>query len=330
MITNVTDSRHALPLRLAVALLALALAACGSSAPAANTAGGNQAIDLRIGYQRGGVWSLLKAKQTLEQHFGQRVNITWTLFPSGPPLLEAMNANSIDIGSTGETPPIFAQAAGTPLRYVAYQDGDGSGSAIIVPKDSPIRRGTDLKGKKVVFTKASSANLLIVKALQKIGLTYADIEPVFLQPPEARAAFQGGSVDAWVIWNPFLAAAKQELGARELINGADVARTKGYVLAVDTFVDQHPDILYETIEAARQANEWGYNNRDQYAQILEKETGVKAAVWQATFSSELLNYNFIDDQTIAYQQDVATIFFDLKLIPKRLDIRASAWVPEQN
>src|SRR5262245_10122816 len=100
MTTSVTDSRHALPLwrSLALLVLALALAACGSVAPASTS--GNQAIELRIGYQRGGVWSLLKAKQTLEQHFGDRVKVMWTLFPSGPPLLEAMNANSIDIGST--------------------------------------------------------------------------------------------------------------------------------------------------------------------------------------------------------------------------------------
>jgi sulfonate transport system substrate-binding protein len=316
--------------RLVLPLLALALAACGSSAPAASTsADSHQATDLRIGYQRGGIWSLLKAKQTLEQHFGQRVKVTWTLFPSGPPLLEAMNAGSIDIGSTGDTPPIFAQAAGTPLRYVATQSGNGAGSAIIVPKDSPIRTVEDLKGKKVAFTKGSAANLLIVRALRKFKLDYADIEPVFLQPSDARAAFQGGSIDAWAIWNPFLEAAKQELGAREVINGVDVSRTRGYVLAVDAFVEQHPDILRETIEEVRKANTWAFENRDEYAQVLEKETGIAVDVWKAGFTNEFVDYGFMDEDAIQYQQDVASIFYTLQLIPKQLDIRKSVWTPDQ-
>jgi sulfonate transport system substrate-binding protein len=240
-----------------------------------------------------------------------------------------MNAGSIDIGSTGETPPIFAQAAGTPLRYVASISGSGAGQAIIVPKDSPIQQVSDLKGKKIAFNKASSAHLMLVKALQKFGLSYADIEPIFLAPPEARAAFQGGSVDAWVIWNPFLEAAKQELGARELINGVDVARTKGYILASNTFVEQHPEVLRSTIEETQKANQWADQNRDAYAETLQTETGIKASIWKAGFSSEFANYAFIDKEAIDYQQGVATIFYDLKLIPKSLDIRAATWTPDE-
>jgi len=327
----VSGASHPKRTRLAVLLLALALTltACGGSTSTAGVAGSGQAIELRVGYQRGGVWTLLKAKQTLEQRFGDRVKVSWILFPAGPQLLEAMNAGSIDIGSTGETPPIFAQAAGTPLRYVASISGSGAGQAIIVPKDSPIQQVSDLKGKKVAFNKASSAHLMLVKALEKFGQSYGDIEPVFLAPPEARAAFQGGSVDAWVVWNPFLEAAKQELGARELINGLDVARTKGYILAANTFVEQHPDILHSTIEETQKANQWAYENRDAYAETLQKETGIKAEIWKASFTSEFVNYTFIDKEAIDYQQGVATIFYDLKLIPKSLDIRAATWIPEQ-
>lgn len=312
-------ARLALPL-----LLALVLTACGSAAST-----GGAPTELRIGYQRGGIWSLLKAQGTLEKHFGDQVKITWTLFPSGPPLLEALNANSVDVGSAGDTPPIFAQAAGTPLRYVAAQSGNGAGSAIIVPNNSAIQNLQGLKGKKVAFTKGSASNLLIVRALRKVGLDYRDIEPVYLQPPEARAAFQGGSIDAWVIWNPFLEAAKQELGAREIINGADVSRTKGYILARDTFVAQHPALVRELIEQAQQANQWAYHNRDAYAEVLQQETGIAVAIWKAGFTTEFVNYELINDEAVAYQQDVADIFYELKLIPNKLDIRSVVWTPEQ-
>jgi len=47
-----------------------------------------------------------------------------------------------------------------------------------------------------------------VKALEKAGVKYSEIEPVFLAPADARAAFERGAVDAWVIWDPFQAAAE--------------------------------------------------------------------------------------------------------------------------
>lgn len=297
--------------------------ASSASDDAAASAG--EKIELRIGYQRGGEWTLVKANGTLEKRLGPDVTVTWTLFTSGPPLLEAMNAGAIDIGSTGETPPIFAQAAGTPLLYLAYRQGSGAGSGFLVPADSPVQTLQDLRGKKIAFAKASSSHLLIIKALQKEGLTYSDIEPVFLQPPEARAALQGGSVDAWVVWNPFFEAAVQELGARIVVDGADVAPTKGYVLGRDEFVLQHEDIARVVIEELIAAQRWSKENTEEYAAILEKETEIAAEVWLAAFNRETPEYRFIDEEAVAHQQGVADIFYNLELIPEPLVIANTVW-----
>ena len=68
---------------------------------------------LRIGYQKYGTLVLLKAKGTLEKRLAEQgVKVTWTEFPGGPQLLEGLNVGSVDFGVTGETPPVFAQAAG--------------------------------------------------------------------------------------------------------------------------------------------------------------------------------------------------------------------------
>lgn len=286
-------------------------------------------IEVHVGYQRGGIWTVLKARQLIEARF-PNVTTTWTLFPAGPQLLEALNVGAVDIGATGETPPIFAQAAGTPLVYVSYQEGNGAGSAVIVPEGSPIKTVADLKGKKVAFNKASSAHLLIVRTLEKFGLSYADIEPVFLAPPEARAAFQGGSVDAWVIWNPFLEAAKQELNAQVLISGEEVSPTKGYTLASRTFVDAHPDIVKGIIEELRAAQDWAYANQDEYAQIQSEDTGLDVAIWKNSFQSEPQQIYFIDDDAIEYQQKVADVFYNLELIPEQLVIKDAVWIGGEN
>ncbi len=150
---------------------------------------------VRIGFQKYGKLVLLKSKGTLEgklKPLGYKV--VWTEFPAGPQLLEALNVGAIDFGNTGEAPPIFAQAAGAPLVYVAHEPPAPEGEAILVPKDSPIKSVADLKGKKVALNKGSNVHYLLVKALEKAGVKYSDIEPVFLAPADARAAFERGSV----------------------------------------------------------------------------------------------------------------------------------------
>ena len=153
---------------------------------------------VRVGYQKYGKLVLLKGKGTLEEKLRPLgYEVTWTEFPSGPPLLEALNVGAVDFGIAGETPPIFAQAAGAPLVYLAYDPPAPQGEAILIPKDSPLKSVADLKGKKVALNKGSNVHYLLVRALEKAGLKYTDIEPVFLAPSDALAAFSRGSVDAW-------------------------------------------------------------------------------------------------------------------------------------
>ncbi len=285
--------------------------------------------EIRIGYQRNGVWPLIKAKGVIEKLFPD-AKVTWAAFPAGPQLLEALNAGSVDIGSTGDTPPIFAQAAGTPLIYVSVISGSGAGSAVLVPENSPIKTVADLKGKKIAFQKASSAHLLTVKALEQAGLTYNDIEPIFLAPSEARAAFESGSIDAWTIWDPFRSAAIKELNARALVEGQDVAKSNAFIEASSDFVSKYPDTLKSILEQVKQWQSWIYDNKDEYADILAKETGLDVEVIKFSLNSEVQQYRWIDDEAVAAQQKVADIFFNLQLIPSQLNIKDAVWIGGTN
>lgn len=158
---------------------------------------------LRIGYQKGSVSMVLaKSHQLLEQRYPQ-THISWIEFPAGPQMLEALNVGSIDIGSTGDIPPIFAQAAGADLVYIGAEPPKPKAEVILVAQGSPIHNVAELKGKKVAFQKGSSSHNLLLRALQLAGLKFSDIQPVYLAPADARAAFQQGNVDAWAIWDPY-------------------------------------------------------------------------------------------------------------------------------
>ena len=224
-------------------LIASAVLSIGIVAAAVGTSYGQDKV-VRIGYQKYGKLVLLKSKGTLEPKLAaDGYKVVWTEFPSGPPLLEALNVGAIDFGNTGEAPPIFAQAAGAPIQYVAYEPPAPKGEAILVPKDSPLNSVADLKGKKVALNKGSNVHYLLVKALEKAGVKYSEIEPVFLAPADARAAFERGAVDAWVIWDPFQAAAEAATGARTLADGTGIVANYQFYFASKKFLDANPKIV---------------------------------------------------------------------------------------
>ena len=133
--------------------------------------------EIRIGYQKTGVLVIARQQAVLEKRFAARqIGIKWIEFTSGPPLLEAMSIGSVDLGSVGDTPPIFAQAANANVLYVAGSRIT-NGQGILVPANSGIRSIADLKGKRVGFTKGSSAHNVVIATLEKAGLTYDDITP---------------------------------------------------------------------------------------------------------------------------------------------------------
>src|SRR5215208_424791 len=164
---------------------ALALAGLGAAgaALAAGARGARAAGTLRIGYQKYGTLVLLKERGTLEGRLGPAgLSVTWTEFPAGPQLLEGLNVGAIDFGTTGEAPPIFAQAAGAPLIYVANARPAPEGEAILVPEGSPVADVAGLKGRRVALNKGSNVHYLLVRALEASGLSVRDVEPVYLPP----------------------------------------------------------------------------------------------------------------------------------------------------
>ena len=283
---------------------------------------------VRIGYQKYGNLILLKSKGDLDDRLKPLgFAISWTEFPSGPPLLEALNAGAIDFGQTGEAPPIFAQAAGAPLLYVASEPPAPRGEAILVPKTSPIRSLADLKGKKVAVNKGSNVHYLLVKALEKAGIAYADITPVFLAPADARAAFERGEVDAWAIWDPYLAAAQAATGARTLATGEDIAPNIQFYFAAKSFADRNPKVVQAIVEAVQETDRWAGQNPVAVAGALAASIRVPEAVISTALARQTYGVAPLDGSTVASQQKVADAFLSLGLIPARLSIADAVWKP---
>jgi len=273
---------------------------------------------LRIGFQKSAsLLTLQKSQGTLEQKLAaQGVSVKWVEFPAGPQLLEGLNVGSVDIGYVGEAPPIFAQAAGARFVYVGFDPASPEAEALVVPKDSPLKSTADLKGKKVALNKGSNVHYLLVKLLEKHGLSYADIQPVFLPPADARAAFEKGAVDAWVIWDPFLSAVEKQLGARQLADGRGVVNNYAYYLAERGYAEKHPQVLRALFDDSIERGRWLKANVKQAAALIAPLQGLDVEVVESNLRRYQFNVAPLTPAVVAEQQKIADAFHGLKLIPK--------------
>jgi sulfonate transport system substrate-binding protein len=277
---------------------------------------------LRIGYQKYGTLVLLKARGSLEKRLAPlHVEVKWTEFPAGPQLLEGLNVGSIDFGTVGEAPPIFAQAAGADLIYVGNEPPASAAEAIVVPKDSPIKTLAELKGKKVALNKGSNVHFLLVKLLEKAGVRYTDIDTIFLTPADARAAFERGSVDAWAIWEPFLAAAQKQTGARILADGNGVVSNHQFFLASRPYASKRADVVAIVLEEVAAVDEWAKANPKEAAAALQPQIGLDQATLELALSRGGYGVTPVNDAVLAEQQRIADTFYDLKLIPRHINVR---------
>ncbi|MCJ2020122.1 sulfonate ABC transporter substrate-binding protein [Methylobacterium sp. E-065] len=288
---------------------------------------------IRIGYQKYGSLVLLKGRGTLEkalQPLG--TTVSWSEFPSGPPLLEALNAGAIDFGSAGEAPPIFAQAASPELRYVAAEPPAPRGEAILVPKDSPVKTVADLRGKTIALNKGSNVHFLLVRALEQAGVPYDAVKLAFLAPADANAAFVRGSVDAWVIWDPFQAAAERATGAQVLVDGrgADgkgIAPNRQFYLSRRGFTDSNAEIVSAVLKALGEIEAWAEGHAESVAAELAPSVGIPAPVLSVALGRLSYGVAPLDAATIADQQKVADAFHGLGLLPKPIRVADAVWTP---
>jgi sulfonate transport system substrate-binding protein len=287
--------------------------------------------ELRIGYQKIGALLIVKAQKALEQRFEpQGVSVRWVEFAFGPPLLEALGAGAIDYGYTGDSPPIFAQAARAKLLYAGAIPARGYGQAIVVPAASPIQDVSGLSGKKVAVAKASSAHNLLIAALESVKLPWSAITPVYLAPPDAAAAFVRGAVDAWSIWDPFFAIAELKQKARALPLDIRVSKQNSFFLVNGDFAARHPDVVATINGAVATATTWADQHRDQVAAILSEASGVELAAEQRSINRAEFTFGPLNDNVLAQQQAVADRFQRLGLIPAPILVRDIVWPWKSN
>jgi sulfonate transport system substrate-binding protein len=299
-----------------------ALGALASLAGGTAFAQGAAPSTIRIGYQKSSTLTVvLKTQGTLERQLAPLgVKISWHEFASGLPLLEALNLDNLDFSAdVADTVPVFAQAAGAKLSFVAQEAPSPAAQAIVVRADSPIQSVADLKGRKLGFAKAAGVHYLLIAALDKAGLSFKDIEPAHLTPADGRAAFERGAIDAWVVWDPFLSAAQRQSKLRVLADGTGIASYQRYYLAGASFANARPDLLRVLYGELHKAGLWVKQKPAEAAALLAPVWGLDVATVEQANARRSYAVRPVVASGLAEQQRIADAFFAEKLLPKKLN-----------
>ena len=263
---------------------------------------------VNIGYQKANIFALLKYRGTLDESLKkQGIAVRWVEFPAGPQMREGLNVGSID------------------LADLAHSPANPKTEAIVVPEQSAIHSVADLKGKRVGLNKGSDVNYLLVAALEKAGLSYKDITPVYLPPADARAAFQRGAIDAWVIWDPFLAEVETNAKARQIRNAEGLVPHYTFYLASRKFADTYPETAKQVVDELGKLSAWANSHQDEAAGLLSTSTGLDKAIWLKTLARLPYGAERMTPAVYNEQQALADTFTRIGLLPVKVDVRSATW-----
>ena len=213
----------------------------------------------------------------LEQEFQpQGTTVRWVFTQGSNRSLEYLNGEAVDFGSTAGLAALLGRANGNPIKAV-YIFSRPEWTALVVPKDSPIRSVAELKGKKVAATKGTDPFLFLLRSLHQFGLRRDDVQIVHLQHPDGRVALEQGKVDAWAGLDPHMAASELEAGSRLIYRNLSF-NTYGFLNVREAFARSHPGELQRVLSIYEKARRWILTHPEETAKILSEEAHLPLAV----------------------------------------------------
>jgi sulfonate transport system substrate-binding protein len=293
--------------------------AAASTKPAKVVSTGKGGVTLRVGDQAGtGAQALLTAAGLLHK---LPFAVSFADFTSGPPILQAMSAGSLDVGGVGNAPPVFAAAGGAKVAIVGALANNPNSAALVVPKGSSIKSIADLKGKKIAVAQGSSADYHLLTVLNKAGLSVHDVTLEYLQPAQGLAALSSGAVDAWDIWTPFIEEAVFKSGARVLVNGQGFGSNFSYTVASRSSISDPTKSkeITEYLKLLNQAHRWADTHPAAWASVWAKATGLSTTIMQAGAHDDTQQPIPVGSTTVTAEQSLVNAFSKAGLIPKQYD-----------
>lgn len=313
----------------AISISCLALIGCTKTeqAPVKEVNSAKTLQTLTIGYQKSAL-KLIVAKQNrmFEQAF-PNVKVEWKEFATGPQTLDALSAKSIDFGYTLDGSVVSALSQGKELKYLGYEQAFHKNHAILVLKTNSLQHINDLQGKKIGLTKGSSAHIFLAETLRNARLTWEDIQPVWLEPIEARQALTKGKIDAWVVWEPYTSATELTGIAKVIFDSGQSNKSYGFYLAKPELINANPESAKKILTVLNRTDEWIDSHPQESSEILAKNVMINPNVAAQIISKKPTPdlVSVVTPEIVQSQQNISNFLVEWNILPNKIDPQKYVW-----
>lgn len=198
----------------------------------------------------------------------------YTAFDSPPSVLESLATGRVDFIFMAEPPALVAAASGIDARIA--MNGVSLEQEILVTTDGGLNDISELDGKRIGVVAGTSSHYALIKILNEADIDPASIEILDLSPPDAQAAFESGSIDAWAIWPPHVQ--QQQIQGTGKTLAASEARINSLVIVRGQFAEEHPETYRQVLAAIAKAKKFIGENPDKAKQIVAEAISIDPAV----------------------------------------------------
>jgi sulfonate transport system substrate-binding protein len=298
--------------RIAVSLFAVAVTLGSAAATFAA-----DAVVLRVGDQKGGNRSLLEISGFAND---LPYKIEWSEFPAAAPILEALNADALDVGYTGDLAFLSVYGAGAPIKAIGGTRSDPKTQAILVRNDSPIKTVADLRGKRLAGTRGGWGQFLIDATLEKTGFAIADATFAPLGPVDAKIALLAGSIDGWAVWEPYVSYATIKDNARIVADGQGLTPTITFIVASDAAIAGKRAAVQDLVQRLNKARLWSLDHVAEYAKSTAELTKLPEDVLLSAYRSQHTSPIAIDDAVVREVQEASDRAARYGILPKQIEV----------
>jgi taurine transport system substrate-binding protein len=202
-----------------------------------------QQKEVTIGYQDMlDPYRIAQESKEIEKATGYKIN--WKQFGGGGEVIKAMASGAVQVGEVGSAGIAAAVSRGEPYELFWILDDIGDAEALVAKNGSGINSVADLKGKKIAMPFNSTTHFHTMVALEQAKVNPADVQILNMRPPEVRAAWQRGDIQATFIWDPVLAEVKKD--GKVIISSGKISADTGKATFDGYIVNK----------------DWAKNNRD--------------------------------------------------------------------
>jgi len=274
-------------------------------------------VVLRVGDQKGGNRSLLEISGFARD---LPYKIEWAEFPAAAPILEALNAGSLDVGYTGDLAFLTVYAGGAPIKAIGGTRSSAKTQAILVRQDSAVKSADDLKGKRIAGTRGGWGQFLIDATLEKSGFKLDEATFAPLGPVDAKVALLAGSIDAWAVWEPYVSYATLKDNARVIADGDGLTPTITFIVASDNAIATKRTAVQDLVSRLNKARLWSLDHIDEYAKSTAELTRLPEDVLLAAYKAQRTAPITIDDNVVKEVQAASDRATRYGILSRQVDV----------